>query len=179
MTAQPQLLPYSLSPADVVYTPDWCARDMVEWFKPSGRILEPCRGEGAIYKYLPAGTEWCEIADGRDFFAWHSPVDWIVSNPPYSIFNEWMDHSFNVSENVVYLLSLSTFFTSFSRMRDTHKRGWIKHVRVYGEGNKLGFPTGRPMGAFHFVRAYDCDPSWSWYSTAPRSRRADAAAAPR
>jgi hypothetical protein len=31
----------ALDPQDVVYTPDWVARDMVEYFKPSGRILEP------------------------------------------------------------------------------------------------------------------------------------------
>lgn len=53
--SQPQLIQGALSPGDVVYTPDWCARDMVEWFKPSGRVLEPCKGDGAIYKYLPGG----------------------------------------------------------------------------------------------------------------------------
>ena len=30
---------------DRVYTPEWVARDMLEHFRPSGRILEPCRGD--------------------------------------------------------------------------------------------------------------------------------------
>lgn len=70
MTSQPQLLQIALDPGDVVYTPDWVARDMVEYFKPSGRILEPCAGDGAFLEYLP-GAEWCEIEKGRDFFAWN------------------------------------------------------------------------------------------------------------
>ena len=38
---------------------------MVEFFKPSGRILEPCKGDGVFLKYLPS-AEWCEIQEGRD-----------------------------------------------------------------------------------------------------------------
>jgi hypothetical protein len=68
MSVQPQLLQIPLDPGDVVYTPDWVARDMVEFFKPSGRILEPCKGDGVFLKYLPPHAEWCEIQEGRDFF---------------------------------------------------------------------------------------------------------------
>jgi adenine-specific DNA-methyltransferase len=50
---QPQLLQIALDKKDVVYTPDWVARDMVDFFKPTGRILEPACGDGAILKYLP------------------------------------------------------------------------------------------------------------------------------
>lgn len=50
---------------DVVYTPDWCARDIVQHFKPEGRVLEPSKGGGAFLQYLP-GAEWCEITEGRD-----------------------------------------------------------------------------------------------------------------
>ena len=48
IAAQPQLLQIPLDPDDVVYTPDWVAKDMVEFFKPSGRILEPCKGDGVF-----------------------------------------------------------------------------------------------------------------------------------
>lgn len=76
MLQQAQLLQIALDPADVVYTPDWAAKDMVDFFRPSGRILEPCKGGGVFLKYLPPETEWCEIAEGVDFFAWSKPVDW-------------------------------------------------------------------------------------------------------
>ena len=30
---------------DIIVTPNWVAEDMVRHFAPTGRILEPCRGE--------------------------------------------------------------------------------------------------------------------------------------
>lgn len=50
---QAQLLNIILDPKDVVYTPDWVADDMVSFFQPSGKILEPSKGEGVFLKYLP------------------------------------------------------------------------------------------------------------------------------
>jgi hypothetical protein len=82
MNAQPQLLQIALDPRDIVYTPDWVARDMVEYFKPSGRILEPSCGDGVFLRHLPPETDWCEIEQGRDFYAWTKPVDWVFGNPP-------------------------------------------------------------------------------------------------
>lgn len=163
MLAQPQLLQQALSPGDVVYTPDWCARDMVEWFKPSGRVLEPCKGDGAIYKYLPEGAEWCEIELGRDFFAYSKQVDWIISNPPYSVFDDFMAHSYAVSKNIVWLIPLKNFFGAQGRLEYYRQNGWMKHIRMYGTGGKLGFPMGNAVSAVHFVRHYTGPTSWSWY----------------
>lgn len=50
--SQLQLLNIALNEKDIVYAPDWVARDMVEFFRPS--ILEPCKGDGVFLKYLPA-----------------------------------------------------------------------------------------------------------------------------
>ena len=57
---------------DAVWTPDWCAADMVAHFKPIGRILEPCRGGGAFMRHLPSDALWCEITEDRDFFDWRA-----------------------------------------------------------------------------------------------------------
>lgn len=161
--SQPQLIQGALSPGDVVYTPDWCARDMVDWFKPSGRVLEPCKGDGAIYKYLPEGSEWCEIELGRDFFAYTKQVDWIVSNPPYRIIKEWLQHSFRIAENIVYLMPLNSPLNSMERMRIIFEWGGIKHIRPYGNGSIFGMNYGFAVGAIHFVRGYTGPTSWSWY----------------
>lgn len=163
LSAQMQLFDHALSPSDVVYTPDWVARDMVAWFNPTGRVLEPCRGDDAIYRHLPGGSEWCEIACGRDFFAWNQPVDWIITNPPYSLMREFMQHSFDLSVNTVFLQPLHTFFRAGGLIAIARKAGFVKHVRLYGGGHKLGFPTGNPIAAIHFQRNYHGDTSWSWY----------------
>lgn len=163
MQSQPQLMQFNLNPKDAVYTPEWAASDIVQWFKPFGRILEPCKGQGAILKYLP-GAEWCEISEGKDFFAWTDPVDWIITNPPYSTFNEWLKHSFEVSENVVFLTPMNKLFSGWGALVNLNQFGWMKHVRLYGTGTRLNFPMGNAIGAVHFVSGWWGDTSWSWYA---------------
>lgn len=154
MSTQPQLLQIALDPGDVVYTPDWVARDMVEYFKPSGRILEPCCGDGVFLKYLPAGTEWCEIERGRDFFAWHDRVDWCFGNPPFSTINKWLEHSFTCAKNVLYLMPMNKPFNSMFRLQQILEYGNIRSIRAYGHGSLFGMDYGFAVGAFHFQRGY-------------------------
>jgi hypothetical protein len=153
MTVQPQLLHVALVEKDVVYTPDAMARDIVEYFKPSGRILEPCKGDGAFLRYLPA-AEWCEIEEGRDFFMRHKRVDWIIGNPPYSIFNNWLRHSFTLANNIVYLIPLNKIFNDNGMLKDIYRYGGVKQVYVIGRGEKANFPMGYAVGAVHFQRDY-------------------------
>ena len=101
--ALPGLETESVRGDDIILTPPDVARDVVKFFAPRGRVLDPCRGNGAFADEMP-GCDWCEIRDGKDFFGWREPVDWIVSNPPYSIFSEFLRHSFVVAENIVYLI---------------------------------------------------------------------------
>lgn len=154
MTSQPQLLHVALRPKDVVYTPDWMAQLMVSYFMPSGRILEPCAGDGVFLKYLPKDTEWCEIEKGKDFFAWNEQVDWIIGNPPYSIFNNWLRHSFDVAKNIVYLIPLNKIFNDFGMLKDIHSFGGIVKVYAIGRGEKVNFPMGYAVGAVWFQRGY-------------------------
>ncbi len=154
MTTQPQLFQIALDPGDVVYTPDWVARDMVEYFQPSGRILEPSCGDGAFLRHLPAGTEWCEIERGRDFFAWHESVDWCFGNPPYSMFSKWLAHSMGIADNICYFIPLTRLFNSGFFIRRMLEWGNIKTIRYYADGGELGFPIGFAIGAVHWERGY-------------------------
>ena len=147
---------------DVVLTPDEVAADMVRHFRPSGRMLDPCRGPGTFWKNMP-GADWCEVREGRDFFAWYEKVDWIVSNPPYSIFPEWMEHSLEIAEHIVYLVPLIKVFGSEKRLRDIFRVGGIVETRLYGSGTMLGFPFGWPCGAVYMRVGYKGPMAWSFY----------------
>ena len=149
-------------PSDVVLTPDEVAADIVRYFKPSGRVLDPCKGNGAFLRHMP-GAEWCEIRDGRDFFAWTEPVDWLVSNPPYSIFAEWLDHSLKIARDIVYLMPLAKVFSAEKRIRDIYRVGGIVAVRLYGSGTSLGFPFGWPCGAIHIRVGYSGPMDWTFF----------------
>ena len=152
--AQPQLLQMALDEKDIVYTPDWVARDMVEYFKPAGKILEPCIGEGAFIRQLPENTLWCEIRKGRDFFTWNETVDWIIGNPPYRLIKEWLQHSFCIANDIVYLMPMNSPFNSMERMRIILNWGGIKVIRAYGNGSLFGMDYGFAVGAFWFQRDY-------------------------
>jgi hypothetical protein len=153
IATQPQLLQMALVADDVIYTPDWVARDMVDYFKPTGRILEPCAGDGAFLRYLP-GAEWCEIEKGKDFFKWRTAVDWLFGNPPYSVFSEWMTHSMAIAKNICYLIPLNKPFNSGKMIKEWNNYGGIIHIRYYANGGELGFPIGFACGAVWFQRGY-------------------------
>jgi hypothetical protein len=138
---------------DVVLTPEDVARDVVRRFSPSGKMMDPCRGTGAFWKQMP-GAEWCEATEGRDFFQWTEPVDWIVSNPPYSIFAEFLRHSMKIAKDIVYLIPVNKAFNSDRMMREIWSWGGIPLVYVIGGGSSLGFPIGFSIGAVHFSRGY-------------------------
>jgi hypothetical protein len=139
---------------DIVYTPDWVARDIVRFYNPVGKCLDPCLGEGAFFRYLPSGSDWCEIKKGKDFFKYTEPVDWIVGNPPYSIFKEWLLHSFKIAQNIVYLIPIVKPYQSFGLICEIYKYGGIVHNYILGNGRQLGFEFGFAVGAIHFQRGY-------------------------
>lgn len=150
---QPQLLSIPLNPKDVVSTPLWVVLDMIDFFKPSGNVLDPCKGDGQ-FSDLIEDCEWCEISKGRDFFAWDKPVDWCIGNPPYSMSAKWIYHTMEITQKFVYLLPCDKVFISMKMLNKMKEWGFIKHMRVYGTGNKLGFPIGFAVGALMFERGY-------------------------
>jgi hypothetical protein len=145
---------------DRVYTPRWVAEDMVRHFQPTGRILEPFRGGGVFMDLMP-GADWCEIDDGRDFFEWSEPVDWIVTNPPYSKTRACFAHAAKFARDVVFLLPLRNVFSGFGFIVDIRAFGGIAEIRTYGTGTRLGFPMGNAVGAIHFKRAHAGAMRWS------------------
>ena len=160
---------------DVVYTPAWCAEDMVTHFAPSGVVLDPCKGKGAFLDLLPEGSPWCEITEGSDFFEWTQPVDWVVGNPPYSMTREWFRHSYAVADHLLYLVPLRNVFSGYGFVREIHEWGGIREIRVYGTGGRLGFPMGNAVGAMHIQRGWQADTRFSFYDELTADLRLDLA----
>lgn len=138
---------------DIIYTPDAVAKDVIDHFKPSGRILDPCRGLGAFWKHIP-GAEWCEIHEGRDFFEWGEPMDWIISNPPYSVFTPFLKHSMEIAPDIVYLIPVQKAFISRKIMRTIWGWGGVPEIYVCGDGADLTWDIGFCIGAVHFQKDY-------------------------
>jgi len=138
---------------DIVYTPDWLAKKMCSLLDISGDVLEPCKGQGVFLKYLPKNTEWCEITEGRDFYDYKKKVDWIVTNPPYSDFNRFLEHAIKLADNIAILIPTSKVFNSMGRVKMILGYGGIVSCHILS-GGKAGFPFGFPVSIYHMKRGY-------------------------
>ena len=142
-----------LNPNDIVFTPDWLAKQICEMFPIVGKILEPCKGEGAFLKHLPAGTDWCEIAEGKNYYDYKEKVDWLVTNPPYSDYNRFLEHSFGIAENIVLLVPVAKMFKSMGTLKAIFNYGGFVSISVL-PASKAGFPFGFPCAIYYLKRGY-------------------------
>ena len=137
---------------DVVMTPWGLASGIVDHFRPAGALLDPCMGGGAFYDALKQWSEdvsWCEISDGRDFFDWDTPVDWIITNPPWSQIRPFLHHGMQLASNVVFLMTVNHAWTK-ARIRDMKDMGFgIREILLVDSPKE--FPaSGFQLGAVHY-----------------------------
>ena len=155
MEIQTSLWEKPVLPADIVYTPTYVSEHIVRWLNPKGKCLDPCKGDGAFYNYLPEDNrDYCEIQEGKDFFTYDAKVDWVIGNPPYSIFEDFLKKGFEIADNVSYLVPTNKIFQRQIIMEMINKYGGIKSIIIYGSGQLIDFPFGFSVGNFHFERGY-------------------------
>lgn len=138
---------------DVVQTPKDLARKIVDHFKPTGEILEPCKGEGNFLDEMPVGTHWCEIKEGKDFFNWSQPVDWIMTNPPWSKIRPFLQHSMSVASDIVFLMTINHLWTK-ARIRDIKSHGFgVKEICIV-DSPKTFPQSGFQLGVVHLSKGW-------------------------
>lgn len=152
------------STTDKVYTPTNIAKLIIDKFPLEGKVLDAFKGKGAFYDNYPdtVEKEWCEIDDGKDFFEYDTHVDWIITNPPYSIYDEVMSHSFEIADNIVYLVPLSKVVSSLGRMKKIAEYGGVPYIFIIG-ASRCGFPFGFPACAIHIKKDYVGDTKIEMY----------------
>tara|TARA_B100001094_G_C17733799_1_gene577890 strand:- start:36 stop:551 length:516 start_codon:yes stop_codon:yes gene_type:complete len=148
---------------DAIMTPNETSLRIINHFEKQikGICLDPCKGEGSFYDNLPEPKRWAEINLGVDFFNWEEKVNWIITNPPYSIYDLFLTKCFEISENVVLLIPLQKLWKSKVNEKMVFEYGGIKEILFLGTGNKHGFPVGFPVGAVHFKKNYKGDIKYS------------------
>ena len=102
-----RLKKYKLSPNDVFHTPPVVAKLMIEMcdIKPTDTVLDPSKGDnGVFYNNFPeCNKDYCEITEDKDFFDYDKKVDWVIGNPPYSLWNKWIDHTMKITDKFCYI----------------------------------------------------------------------------
>jgi len=95
---------------DTIYTPKPVAERMIEMcgITSNMTVLDCSRGGGVFYDNLPeCKKSYCEITEGFDFFEWREPVDLIIGNPPYSLWDKWIDHTLTLTNKFCYIFGTS------------------------------------------------------------------------
>lgn len=138
---------------DIVMTPTELAEKLVNHFKPQGKGLEPCRGTGNIYQFLD-NADWCEIADGKDFFNYNTKVDYIFTNPPWSKIRPFLQHSMEIADDIYFLFTINHLWTK-ARLRDIKHYGFgIAEICIFD--TPKSFPqSGFQVGMVHIKRNYN------------------------
>ena len=145
--------------ADTVYTKSETAQWIVNYFRPHGSILDPSAGANAFFdKFANQEKYRCEIADGIDFFGWTQRVDWIMTNPPYSIYDKFLEHAFAIADNVVFFVPIAKAFKSNKVQELVMVYGGLKELVYMGGGSRHGFAFGFPVGCLYYKRGFvgDC-----------------------
>lgn len=131
---------------DRFYTPEAIVKSMIEMANlTEGEIvLEPCRGDGAIYNAIPDYCEsrWCEIDQGRDFFDYESAehIDVIITNPPFSLFKRFIAKCVELKPQKLVLLFGCLNITS-NRIRMLLDAGYIHTKQHHTWWNRVCGPV--------------------------------------
>jgi len=134
-------------------TPEKYAKFIVDYFKPEGIVLEPCKGDGNFFKFFPKGSLYCDITEGKDFFDFNQKVDWIITNPPWVYLSEFLKHSFELADNVVMVFTYHYLGTKrrFKMLREYNF--WIKEILLIPTPEEWG-GWGLQLAVYYFKKNY-------------------------
>ena len=127
--------------ADFYPTPDYATEELLKRENFEGSIWEPACGDGAIAKFFPNCVATDLRSDlnygqgGVDFLQEYRKVDNIITNPPYSLGQEFIEHALDCADRVVMLLKL-VFLESMSRKK-LYDRNMLKTVYVFRRRLKI------------------------------------------
>ena len=98
---------------DIIYTPKPVALIMIKLckIKSGSKVLDPSKGGGVFYDNLPTNCikDYCEISENKDFFNYNDNVDLIIGNPPYSLWDKWIEHTMKITDKFCYILGCFNF----------------------------------------------------------------------
>lgn len=147
---------------DFYPTPEYATRSLLSIEKFEGSIWECACGDGAISKLLPKENKVIssDLVDrgygevGIDFLKENRKVDNIITNPPYKLAQEFIEHSLKcANKKVVMLLKLN--FLEGQKRYDFFKSTPLRSVYVFSK--RLSFDKGNEKGKGSGLLAY------AWY----------------
>ena len=111
-------------PNDKIYTPPKIVDIMLDFcgYEKGDLVLEPAKGLGAIYDKLSEPKHYCEIDENLDYFDYDNKVDWVITNPPYSILDSFLKHTYTLCNKFCFLIGM--YSLTPKRIEVMHQSGF-------------------------------------------------------
>ena len=88
------------------------------------------------------------------FFEYDKKVDWVITNPPWSQIKEFLSHSLDLADNVVFLFTINHLFTK-ARLRIIYNKGFgIKEICLINAPKELN-ASGFACGCVYLKKGWD------------------------
>ena len=111
---------------DKIYTPLPVALKMIEMceLKEGDTVLDPSYGGGVFFDNFPefVNKDYCEIENDKDFFDYNKNVSCIIGNPPYSLWDKWLEHTMKTTNKFCYIFGVLNF--TFPRIKKILDNGY-------------------------------------------------------
>ena len=179
-----------------------------EIFDQGKKILEPACGKGAILDILKNHFEWYDVdniysrdilySENQDFLIDQSlkniPIDYIITNPPYSIFDKFVEKAKLVAKEKFAFLGRLEFLTGINRYNNklyfdgnynlktvyqfVRKANLCFNTKYNPEYIELREDGKYPAGMYHycwmiFENGYKGEPVFKWINNNPYILRKD------
>lgn len=139
---------YDRNENDWYVEPTWIVDALLNVENFDGLTIDPSCGGGTIPKALKRrglSVDGSDIAfrgygtQGLDFFKSTRPCDHVVSNPPYGVLQEWVDHALLLASKKVAVIARLAFLESAKR------KPWFETrplARVWVSSRRVSMPPG-------------------------------------
>ncbi|MCP3685367.1 MAG: DNA methyltransferase [bacterium] len=139
---------------DFYPTPTYTVKSLIDCLdlRRINSFLEPCKGNGSIYNSVEVPDKhYCELLEGINYLTttFEEEFDLIVTNPPYSLAQQFLEKSLSEAKTVCYLLRIN--FLGSQKRKD-----WWKRITP---PNKLLVLSKRPK----FVNNKSDRTEYAWY----------------
>lgn len=103
-------------PNDEFYTPRELAKKLFD-------IVPITKNDIVMDNAYGTGNFYFEGLFSKDFFNDDRVVDWYITNPPYSMLDQWLEKSCNAKKGFAYLLGINNL--TAKRIEECEKKGFF------------------------------------------------------
>ena len=97
-------------PMDFYATPETAFKPLLPYLPKNMKYWEPSCGDGRLIKWLNeygCEADGTDLSLGKDFLKDTKKRSFIITNPPFSLAQEFCDHALNLSPEVIMLLRVN------------------------------------------------------------------------